>query len=94
MMGASSGPRESHRNVEYEVEVGHNSEARSGIKKKSYGGTARVARKGEPTKLGYLTFDLISMSIISWRKWYQDSDYDKYMVGLQLLGTSLFLQQQ
>ena len=53
---SGSPPRESHRNVEYEVEVGHNSEARSGIKKKSYGGTARVAHKGDPTKLGYLTF--------------------------------------
>ena len=54
--------------VDHKGEVGHSPEGGGG-KFEQYpgGGTAGVVRKGDPTKSGYLTFELSGMSKINWR---------------------------
>ena len=45
------------------------------------GGTVSVSRKGDPTKSGYLTFDLGGMSTINFSILDQDSDSNKSPKG-------------
>ena len=40
-------------------------------------GTVSVAREGDPTKSGYLTFDLGGLSTTKWRTLYQGSESNK-----------------
>ena len=56
-----------------EGEPGQDPEGSEGnLKPYTEGGTASVARQGEPDKSGYLNFDPSGMYTINWRKLYQE----------------------
>ena len=55
-------------------------------------GTTNVARKGDPTKSGYLIFDPNKMSTINWKILYQDTESSKASRGKTNKSTKAILE--
>ena len=73
--------------------IGHVPEGGIGnFEKDPYGGTVSVARKGDPAKLGYFTFDPGVISTTNWRTLYQYSELNRAPRGKPNQSTKVILE--